>query len=345
MAWIELHQGLAQHHKMRRLKRSLGVGIAQAVGHVALFWTWALDATPDGDLSSFESVDIAEQAEWEGDPVAFVEALVAAGLVDREDGRLVIHDWMEYAGRLVEKRRTDAERKRMSRGRPMDIQATAQVTVPNRTVPNQENMSAAADAFAPFEAGGAVAPLEADEQEHVEDTVGSTGLRPAPKPADDEYTPEFAEWWEHYPRKVCRDDAFVAWRRLIRKSSVTSEDLTAGLLRWKVSEEWVGTEKKFLPHPATFLNGGRWKEFPTPANGSRMSLVPDAAPKRLVPPEIAGAPWVGLWVEKCGTGSDAVAVMNLAHALKVDAYEARAKYDRDGLRAAGDWVWQNRQTG
>jgi hypothetical protein len=42
MAWIEAHQELAHHPKIRRLARELGVPKAQAIGHLLMLWLWAV---------------------------------------------------------------------------------------------------------------------------------------------------------------------------------------------------------------------------------------------------------------------------------------------------------------
>lgn len=53
---------------------------------------------------------------WIGEPGKFVEALVKSGYLDTtEEGDIVIHDWYDYAGKLIEKRKEDAERKRQSK--------------------------------------------------------------------------------------------------------------------------------------------------------------------------------------------------------------------------------------
>ncbi|HNQ90985.1 MAG TPA: hypothetical protein PKM73_20410 [Verrucomicrobiota bacterium] len=144
MAWIESHQSLGGHIKLRRLARMLGIHRAQAVGHLHYIWWWALDGAPSGDLSGLAPAEIAELAEWPGDPEPFVTALRECGWID-SDGR--IHDWQEYAGRLVDVRRKDRERKRTVRrtssGIPADGGRTADVpnpTQPNPTVPYRERV-------------------------------------------------------------------------------------------------------------------------------------------------------------------------------------------------------------
>lgn len=105
MAWIELHQTLPTNRKTMRFKRLLKIKTPQAVGHMCMLWLWAIDNAPDGDLSSFDADDIAEAGGYTGkDPSAFVDALIGAGFVDDDGDNLHLHDWMDYAGGLIEHR-------------------------------------------------------------------------------------------------------------------------------------------------------------------------------------------------------------------------------------------------
>lgn len=120
MAWIQSHQELARHPKTRRLARALGVSIPCAVGHLHMLWWYALDFAEDGDLTAHAQEDIADACMWDGDPGILWHGLITTGFVDcdeDEDGNeiSVIHDWYEYAGKLIERRKTDAERKKSAR--------------------------------------------------------------------------------------------------------------------------------------------------------------------------------------------------------------------------------------
>lgn len=109
MAWIELHQTLPTNKKTLRLKRILKIKTPQAVGHLCMLWLWALDNAADGDLSSFEADEISEAAGWSGkDPEAFSQALMDSGFVDPDHH---LHDWNEYAGRLISQREDQKEYK------------------------------------------------------------------------------------------------------------------------------------------------------------------------------------------------------------------------------------------
>lgn len=166
MAWIESHQTLGSHPKTRKLAHLLKVSKPAAIGHLHCLWWWAVDYAEDGDLSRFDALDIAIGAEWEGDEELFAEALVTAGFLDLDDaGGYQIHDWDDYAGKLIERRKANAERMRAARAeresgttkpRATHVQRTQRAraerpdhTVPNQTEPGETPPSPPADAGAP----------------------------------------------------------------------------------------------------------------------------------------------------------------------------------------------------
>lgn len=122
MAWIESHQGTDRHPKTRKFCRRLGLSVPAAVGHLHMFWWWAMDFAADGDITKFEPEDIADAMEYDGDPQALIDALTDAGFIDQTEAGRVIHDWYDYAGKLIERRKNDAQRKAMSRRKAADVQ-------------------------------------------------------------------------------------------------------------------------------------------------------------------------------------------------------------------------------
>ena len=151
MAWIESHETLRHHPKTRRLARRLGCNLVQTIGHLHCLWWWCLSYAQDGNLSRHDTEDIAEGGAWEGDAQDFLAALVETGFADDTDDGTVLHDWHDYAGKLIERRRAAVERAKRSKG-ATDEDATRNLragyaqptrnilpTVPNPTVPNQHN--------------------------------------------------------------------------------------------------------------------------------------------------------------------------------------------------------------
>ncbi len=136
MAWIESHQSLSTHRKTMALESLLGIETPTAVGHLHLLWWWALDNVPSGDLTDIPDAVIARAAQWRGDAGKFVLALISSHFIDESPRQL--HDWNDYAGKLMERR--EANRLRVQRSRNANVMRMCIVrkgaTVPNPTVPN-----------------------------------------------------------------------------------------------------------------------------------------------------------------------------------------------------------------
>ena len=122
MAWIESHETLRAHPKLKKLARILKIHPAQAIGHLHCLWWWSMNYAPDGNLTNFDPEDIADGAAWDGSPQELIDALVScgvngAGFLERVNGQLLIHDWDRYIGKLLESRQSDRDRKRQSRSK------------------------------------------------------------------------------------------------------------------------------------------------------------------------------------------------------------------------------------
>lgn len=113
--WHEYHQHPAGHPKTVRAAKALGVPVAHLVGHLVCLWHWALDYAEDGDLTGYSDAELADAAQWEGDPAEFVKALIECG--DRQEGALDIgtkpgfidderslHNWKRYTAKVIRDR-------------------------------------------------------------------------------------------------------------------------------------------------------------------------------------------------------------------------------------------------
>jgi hypothetical protein len=68
------------------------------------------------------------------------------------------------------------------------------------------------------------------------------------------------EWWNAYPRKVGKVAAIKSYARALK--TVSPQALKDGLDRAVKGWAAAGTEPQYIPHPATWLNGGRWEDQP-----------------------------------------------------------------------------------
>ena len=76
------------------------------------------------------------------------------------------------------------------------------------------------------------------------------------KQSKPEYSEEFLKFWENYPRRVGKKKAFTAWQKEVDGELLK---VLAGIERCQ-KHEWKTCEPKFIPHPATWLNGRRWED-------------------------------------------------------------------------------------
>lgn len=76
-----------------------------------------------------------------------------------------------------------------------------------------------------------------------------------------EYSAEFVSFWSAYPRKEKKDAAYRAWKKI--KAPAATLDLILLALSWQaISDKWTKDNGQYIPHAATYLNGGCWKDEP-----------------------------------------------------------------------------------
>ena len=111
--WIESHSKLRNEPKVYELADSLAVSVPHAIGLLHLLWWLAVENTEDGQVGNIPTKLLARELHHD-DGASLLAALKAAGFIDA-DGK--IHNWMEYAGRLIsDRKRKRAWRMRMLKG-------------------------------------------------------------------------------------------------------------------------------------------------------------------------------------------------------------------------------------
>ena len=90
------------HPKTLDLSARLNISLPTAIGHLELLWAWTGKKAAQGNIGKWPDGSIARACFYDGDPVVFVEALVACRFLDRHpDHRLTVHDWPDHAPRWV----------------------------------------------------------------------------------------------------------------------------------------------------------------------------------------------------------------------------------------------------
>ena len=110
---------MAKHPKTLKLARLLKTDRRYAVGLLHDLFAWALDAAGKyGELPELTDEDIAAALEIGGKKGPLVvSALLSSGYLEWDGEKYIIHDWYDYAGKLMDKREADREKMRRFRNR------------------------------------------------------------------------------------------------------------------------------------------------------------------------------------------------------------------------------------
>ena len=247
MAWIEVHQGLREHRKTYACAEKLKISRVVMVGTLVSLWLWALDNAQDGYMTGISNRTIARICDWpEKKADALISALVECEWLDKDGDTLRIHDWTDYAGRLMDRREKDKVRKKktrekqqMSAGCPQDIhgKSCATVPIPYHTVPNHNISDSNTDITSAPDAG---------QSSEIKDGRS------------------FTMFWEDYPNKLDRSDAWEEWKAL-NPDAETVQAIKDGLDAWKRSSQWLDDGPRFIPSAAKWLHKRRWESAPPPS--------------------------------------------------------------------------------
>lgn len=147
--WIQVYSNILTHDKTYRLAETLKIPNYSAVGLMVSLWCWVAVNAPDGDITSYPPRAITAATGWPKKPEAFYSALVDAELIEKkEDGRVVIRNWEQYATLLMDlmdsQKRKTADRVKKHRAR-----RKAREDAGNDPTPEQSPGTEAADETLP----------------------------------------------------------------------------------------------------------------------------------------------------------------------------------------------------
>lgn len=90
--------------------------------------------------------------------------------------------------------------------------------------------------------------------------------RPRKKKVELNYDdPRFSAFWSAYPKKKAKDDA-CKWFMTNDPSPELLERILRAIAAQRKTEDWIKERGKFIPFPATWLNGRRWEDEVGPPN-------------------------------------------------------------------------------
>lgn len=127
-----MKRGTPDHPKVMIFAEHIGRRRPEAIGYLELLFHFTAQYAPDGAIGKYDDKRIAAGIDWMGRPSLVIDALVAAGWLDRHPGaRLVVHDWADHADRST--------LARLSRMGKMPIKQNQQITgkVCTQSVPKE----------------------------------------------------------------------------------------------------------------------------------------------------------------------------------------------------------------
>ena len=246
MAWLKKDDRFSEHRKIRRLTD------AQYRLHDTALHACAKDET-DGRVTEDDIADMEHGSRLRKN----VEALVSAKLWHEVGDAWVINDYLDYNpshAELDEKRKQSRERqakwrKARSEGDSEDVsQRNSGVT--NAPVTRTSHPP---DPTRPV-------PTRPVPSKHEDKTLAQPAVERQPAPS------RFDEFWETYPRKVGKAKAHTKYATAAKRTS--EQTIIDGATR--LANDPNLPERKFIPHPTTWLERDGWEDEPMPPRtGSR----------------------------------------------------------------------------
>ena len=71
---------------------------------------------------------------------------------------------------------------------------------------------------------------------------------------------EFLEFWALYPRKIGKVGAWRSWQKMDKEYLIGNGKFKEVMEALENQKELFSKDKKFIPHPQTWLNQGRWMD-------------------------------------------------------------------------------------
>ena len=76
----------------------------------------------------------------------------------------------------------------------------------------------------------------------------------------------FDEFWKAYPKKKAKEAARKAWIKL-KPNETLGKEIIQAVIETAKTKDWIKENGKYIPYPATYLNGKRWEDERNDANG------------------------------------------------------------------------------
>lgn len=220
--WIKMEVSLPMKPEVLAMSAATGLHPDMIVGKCFRLWSWFDQHTQDGNANGVTSVTLGFALGNGDDTTKFINAMIDVGwLIDNGTG-VTLPNFDRHNGKTSKERALTAKRVAKSRSKSNDECNDSTVT----TVTLQ--------------------PLAREEKRREDKTTADAVFG-------------FDSFWAAYPNKKGKGQALKIWSRLKPSNDLLQTMLNA-LYDQKRSEAWTKDEGRFIPHPATWLNGMRWED-------------------------------------------------------------------------------------
>lgn len=97
------------------------------------------------------------------------------------------------------------------------------------------------------------------EQDKDKDNIYTSSSAGAFDSVKSEYSDSFNRFWEIYPRKTAKKEAYKAWKKINPNNELLVKVLRAVDCQ-RTSRDWQREDGRYIPHASTWLNQGRWED-------------------------------------------------------------------------------------
>lgn len=240
--WIKLTTDMFDNRKIKHLRR-LPEG-----NSIVLIWvmllTMAGRCNASGMIFLTENIPytpkmLADELDFEENTVILaLRALEDLNMVVTNNGYFAIAGWEEYQN--IEGMDKIRESKRL---------AQARWRAKQKVLPENTGVDSTVDSTRCL-----VDDADKDKDKEIDIDKDKKDIYP------------FESFWSAYPKKKAKEAARKAWVKLKPDETLGTEIIQAVTESAK-SKDWLKDDGKFIPYPATYLNGKRWEDERNESNG------------------------------------------------------------------------------
>lgn len=218
MAWISVHEQVIGP-KLRTLSKCIGCSQNESLGILVRLWLWAINNSDKyGFILGANKEDLADVL-CLGLDTRFkaddvIDCLIESQWLEVSEDRIIIHDWIDWQEQWY-KALERREKDTIRKRNERERKALEKANLLKKT-----------------------SPKESEPKQEVK---------------TDSYDSNFNEFWEVYPRKIGKADAYKCYKARL-KDGWSPKEIKQAAEKYRDLCIQKHTEKEYIKHPKTFLS-------------------------------------------------------------------------------------------